>query len=272
MSAMSHRWIVNGSVTVLLILMAGLGGACRGSSRSAEAPPIERSTTSPTYCVKVAVLADQTGSRNYTRTEDLTTTALEPIIELLRGRCGELLVGAIRDRSNQPFGRLAIPPGPPSPTPPADGNVFDVLDAKAVYDQEMARYQSELPARSDLVEQRIQAFRQEVTTLAKQPLAHRSAVWEAISRADVALAEPEPPGRSSTGRRYIIAGSDVHDTTGAQARPLASGATLVVANGAGTLGSLASVPGVKAFESLSAALLWVSETEGATPSAAERVR
>lgn len=228
---------------------------------------------SPLHCVKIAILQDQTESRNGTRTELVTPAVLEIAIGLLRETCGELLVGAIRDKSNRPLERLVMPMAPEEPIRPrADGNAFDVRDAMAIYDQKVAAYDRELRQWRDAVDVRVAAFVERVDTLvAETRLANSSAVLDAIFRADVALAEPEI-NTSSEGSRYIVLASDAQDTTRTRMRPFRSGALLVVANGAGTLGSLASIPGVRGFEGLPAAISWIGDAERAKLNSSTLVR
>lgn len=226
------------------------------------AQPVGDTAPAPSPCVKIAFLQDQTGSRNSTRTELLTSADLEIAIELLRDTCGEILVGAIRDKSNQPFSRISIGPAPRKPQRPRDdGNVFDVQEAMAAYEESLATYDREVQQWRDEVDARVVAFMDRLEALVSEAsLSRSSAVWAAVFRADVALAEPEIT-RSSEGRRYIVLASDAQDTTRTRMGPLRSGAALVVANGAGTLGSLAHVAGVKAFEGLPAAITWITELE-----------
>jgi hypothetical protein len=228
----------------------------------AAQPPVRVTALSPSPCVKIAFLQDQTGSRNSTRTELLTSSDLEIAIDLLRDTCGEILVGAIRDTSNQPFDRLTIGPAPRTPQRPRDdGNVFDVQEAMAAYEKSLATHDREVQQWRDDVNTRVVAFTDRVEALVSETsLARSSAVWDAVFRADVALAEPEL-ARSSEGRRYIVLVSDAQDTTRTRARPLRSGAALIVANGKGTLGSFGPVAGVKAFEGLPPAITWIAELE-----------
>lgn len=246
---------------------AALNGA------AAAQRPVDVVAVSPSHCVKIVFLQDQTDSRESTRTELLTASDLDIAIGLLRETCGELLVGAIRDKSNRPFDRLAIGPAPRKPLRPRDdGNAFDVQEAMAVYEQELATYDRQVRQWREDVDARVTAFTERVETLVTDTsLSRSSAVWDAVFRADVALAEPEIT-RSSEGSRYICLVSDAQNTTRAHMRPLRSGAVLVVANGAGTLGSLASVAGVRGFEGLPAAITWIGELERSRLQSASNVK
>ena len=173
------------------------------------------------------------------------------------------MVGVIRESAHALI-RFRVSAAPPAPAAPnLQGNVFDGLDAKARYDRDLRDYQAAAVAWEGRVNERWARFSGDVEALlADTRLARRSAVWEALARADAALAEPEA-GVSSVSSRYILLASDAEDTTASRPKPLVSGATVIVANGAATLGSLAPLEGVERFEGLAAALDWIVRRERA---------
>lgn len=213
--------------------------------------------------VKVVLLQDQTGSSGSTRTEVASDGVLRMAATLLGETGGELLVGTIRDSSNLPLERMALVAAPVPPPTPDARNAFDMIDAVNEYEARLVKHKEAAARWETDFETRTTAFVQRVGVLLQNSkLSRRSAVWEAVSRADLALAEPEAdPAGSSAGHRYIVLASDCQDTTGTAPRTLQSGAAIVVANGAGALGSFANVDGVQRFENLQAAVNWVVQRE-----------
>jgi hypothetical protein len=212
--------------------------------------------------VKLVLLEDQTWSSETTKTERIQGQALDSAIEIVRARCGELLLGAIRDRSNRPFLRVEIPPAPLPPVRPASNNVFDQADAMAVFNRANDTFTDAAESWQADVDRRISDFRTRAADFSSiQSLASRSAIGDAINRADTALAEAGATGgRTSEGHRWIVLASDGESNVGTPIpRSLRSGARLVIANGIGTRGLLD--PKVELFEGLKPALKFVGDCE-----------
>ncbi len=267
MTARIHRAVTVHALIVVAVCAMACGAGSSVEARRAERAVIEPSLEKPVaaarhvkHPVALVLLQDQTGSRTITRTEQFTPQSLDVPIGLVEEFSGKLVFGVIRE-TGKPMVRLVVPPGPRPPSKPAPGNAFDMLESNAVYERELAAYHEAARKWRGDVDTRVATFKKEVIALLTAPtLSTRSAVWEAIFRADVALAEPEV-GRTSEGSRFIVLASDAQDTTRKAGRPLRSGAQVVVANGVGTAGSLSAVPGVKVFEGLGAAVAWVCDLE-----------
>lgn len=244
--------------SLALVTVLGLSAACSHAPAPIPAP-VEK-LLAP--LVKIALLQDQSPSRNTTRTEVISDAALREILGLLARTGGEIVVGTIRHSSNEPLERLMIVPGPAPPSKPGDGNVFDTLDARAAYDVKLAAHSSAAADWQRAFDNASEAFLVRARRVLTNPvLSRRSAVWDAASRADVALAEPEAGPHSSLGHRYIVLISDCRESTGRTPVTLQSGATIVVVNGAGTLGSFEGLAGVQQFEGLGAAVNWIVRRE-----------
>lgn len=241
----------------LLLTLSLVSAACTNTAAEAPPAPEPRETRA-----KIAILEDETGSRETTRTERVTPDVLRQAADALASRSGVLLFGTVRDASNLPFVRLTLTAAPARPASRRSGNVFQDLDLREKERRDLADFDTRAEVWETGFKTAFEAFERDVAARRKLTLARRSAIWASIARADVALAEPEA-GPSSEGRRYILLASDGQETAGGKPVPLRSGATLVVVNGAGTLGSLAGVPDVHLFENLQAAFAWVLDREGA---------
>lgn len=226
------------------------------------AAPVPTPAPPPGPPVKLGVMNDKTGSAGETRTQQLTAADLDPLIELLRRRGGELALGLITDDSNRPLLRLRLdaPPAPPPP-PPKEGNAFEVAERMDAYRSARAAYEREAKEREDGAERRIEEFRRAAAELlSRKPDARRSDVWGAIQRADLFLAE-EDAGWTRPPDRFIALISDAQDNARRPRAALRSGARLLVVNGAGSLGSVGSLDPVR-FESPAAAWRYVAAEGG----------
>jgi hypothetical protein len=135
-----------------MITALGLGVACWncGSTEAASitnqgGPNVSgQQTSAAAIPVKVAIVPDQTGSRNWTRTPSVRPEDLTPLIDLFRSRGGEIGVGLIRDDSNRSLVRLRVERPPVAPYQPADtGNAFALLEQRSRYEQTLARYRQD---------------------------------------------------------------------------------------------------------------------------------
>ncbi len=209
---------------------------------------------SPQPPVKVAIVADQSGSRNWTRTPSVRPDDLMVLIELLQGRGGEIGLGLIRDDSNRSLVRLWIEPPPAAPKQPDQNtNPFVLLEERSRYEQQMERY-----TRSFEMWRQDSGARTKTFLAAVEPLldpavqSPRSDVWGALRRADMFLAEDRTAWGGSASC-WVVLITDGEDNVSEPVTFLASNARLLVVNGSGSAGKLARLQ-LLLFESLDAAL------------------
>ena len=110
------------------------------------------------------------------------------------------------------------------------------------------------------VERDTASFRSQLTQLLSEPpSAPRTDLAEAIRRADIFLAEPEPSGQPHA-HRFLICATDGRDNVHAAPITMTSGAQFIIVNASGSLGSLDPLRPVR-FESLAAAIEFVYTSE-----------
>ncbi len=241
------------SLTVSMMavtLLAGIG--CLPQQADHPVGVVESRGTGQPTPVKIAVLADQTGSIRWTRTPALQLPDLEPLIELLPERGGELALGLIRDRSNRGLLRLRLDRKPP---PPDSANRLRVMAQKPAYERVLSEWQSR-SARE------LEQFRTAAAELLQPSgLASCTDIWGALTRADLFLAEQEPQWVAV--ERYLVLISDGEHNCGGRPAPFRSDAKLLLVNGSASVGALAKLRPL-CFESPSAAfrLIITSRREG----------
>lgn len=226
-------------------------------------PPTVSASPAPTTTaaappVKLAVMNDKTGSADVTRTPQLTAGDLEPLLELLRARGGELGFGLVTDDSNRSLlrVRLGSPPAPPA-APLQEGNAFEVAERMDAYRAARDDYERKAKAREEIAARRFEEFRNAAAELlGRKPDARRSDVWGALERADLFLAEedpdwPQPPAV------FVILVSDAQDNAKRPRSPLRSGARVLVVNGSASVGSISALSPLR-FESPAAAWRYVA--------------
>jgi hypothetical protein len=235
------------------------------SSSVVTTPPKIVASASVAPPLKVGVMSDKTGSAGHTRTPQLATDDLNPLIELVCQRGGELGVGLVTDYSNNSLVRLRVeaPPAPPrEPTKEErEGNAFDVARLMESYRTERAAYQKAMQGRDEGIGRRVEEFRAAVSELlARKPDARRSDVWGALRRAELFLSESDV-GWSQPMHRYLLLVSDAQDNAGQPPLTIKSGAQLLIVNGSASRGSIASL-NPQPFESSSAAFRYIVAAEG----------
>lgn len=261
-------------VTVFLLIIGLLLFGCDVSdsktlsaSDDAVRPATAPSDTANGAAVRIAVLQDKTGSADDNQTPLLTAAQLRAAVAVCKVRGGEITFGLIRENSNHLFERLTIepPPVPPVKEQPSGGNAIALQAARAKaqkeYDVALSSYQAGLDAWEKDVQVREGAFIAKVSRLlAQAPDAQRSDVHDAVRRADRFLAEDDAIF-GAPSHRYLVAISDCIDNVRKPAPELASGATFIVVNGAGSLGTLVELQPHQ-FESVDAALRFIGAKEG----------
>jgi len=172
---------------------------------------------------------------------------------------GELAVGLIRDESDRPFVRLFVPAPPELPAVgPVPANVFAAAAAKRREETSRTHVEEARRAWREDVAAREASFARSVEPLlARTADAPATDIWSALLRADVFLAEPNAFPQAT--KNFVILVSDGVETVADGAAPrLSSPAQLLLVNGAGGIGKLASLAPVR-FESLDAALRYAVE-------------
>lgn len=230
------------------------------------APPEQRVAAAPvpqpTPPVKIACLADKTASTGWTRVQQVTVEDLDPIIDLVCDRGGELAVGLIRDSSNRGLVRLSVPQPPEAPTEPDQHmNPFLLAEVQAAYTKKLRAYQEDLNQQRARVEERLSEFSEQLQQLLEQPAdAQRTDVWGAIVRGELFMGEPDDAWKVPP-RKYIIAATDGLDNVRQKKVGLQSGARLLIVNSSASLGDLTVLKPLR-FESVSSAVQYLVSYEG----------
>ena len=215
--------------------------------------------------VKVVFQQDKTGSATEHYTPQFALADLEPLFDGLQRCGGELAVGLINQQSNRTLTRLFLPEpslNAPPRKPSENGNPFYVKEAMAAYEDSLTVYQQEQNLLARESQARIDTFKARAATLLESaPDAKRTDVWGAVRRAELLLAEPDH-GWTQPPQKYMVIISDALDNAKAPPVevPLKSGATVVLVNGAPTLGSLEALEPVR-FESISSAIRYITQAE-----------
>lgn len=208
--------------------------------------------------IAIAVVEDKSDSANETRTPPCTMTHIDQMISIVRARSGELTYGTVTKDSNRVLHRLTIELAPTEPQKPADeGNPFALREQMQAYRLAKTEYDEKLRAWKAEVEHRIDAFKAELEPLlTRRPDARRSDVFGAIGRADLFLAEAAPAPRQA----FILLISDAQDNVRREFTGLQSRAQLLVVNGVGSLGSLATLqPQPERFEAIEPAIRYIEQ-------------
>jgi hypothetical protein len=270
-------------ITVVVLLAFSLAAAlffmrCSGDAKGAakpataqtstrapeELPGVSESPTAlpelPTPCLgwpkRVAGLFDQSASTTATRTEHPRVHDLDPLIDCTVASGGELLLAAIRDRSNGTLVRLLAEPPPTPPERPAatDNAVID-YDNAAVYTQELAAYAEEYAAWQRRTIAAVAQFRRSASELLAMPAdAGSTALAEAVTRAYVGLNEPTPFPWLADAERVLLIVSDGDHTASERVVPMPDQpTTIITVNGEGRRTDLLHLNPVP-FESFASAL------------------
>jgi hypothetical protein len=253
----------------LVIGTACIAAAC---SDQVRADALATDSVSPIACLplKVAVIPDKSKSSPGMRTPEVAVDALEPLVNLIASCGGELGVSVIHDEIVTPFVRLRLDPPPQEPASSRARNVLRRRREQAQIDEafreDFERWEADAVWR-------IEVFAEGVTPLLDHPAdADWSPVWDAVTRADLFLGEAEAGPVHSARRVLLLVSDGIDDVRGRPTlrrtplRTLKSGATVLIVNGAGTVGSLSALDPLP-FESFEAALRHLEDFGTATPSA-----
>jgi len=233
-------------ITILagLLWLAGCGPGQRAGVQQPAGTDRDEAVCVP---FRVALLVDQTGSANWTRTPQLGSEDLEPLIELVKRCGGELGLGLIRDQSNRSLVRLRLE-RPPEAT--ADANPLRALKTRPLDEQRRQQWEAEST-------EQIRRFREAAALLLGQPANARCTdVWGAVLRADLFLAEEDGAWGAELSRWAVLVTDGQHNCGGAPVR-LRSETRVAVVNGSGSLGGLELLRPLR-FESPEAAFRYVA--------------
>lgn len=220
------------------------GAAAIPGAQASNALPASNSPTSQTTlsrpCVgwpkRAAILFDQSSSTGQTRTEHPAVQQLDPLIDCSIRSGGELIVGSIRDTSNETLTRLLVSPGPvrPTPTPTTNNAVLD-YDSAAAFEAELAAFNVREAAWQARVTVNVAQFRKlTAELLARRADATATALAEAVTRAYVALDEPTPFAWLENAERVLVLVTDGDQTASSRVVPMPARPTTVYAvNGDG---------------------------------------
>jgi hypothetical protein len=212
--------------------------------------------------LRIVLIQDKSLSVTLTRTPQLQTAHLEPLLELMGDCGGELAVGVIHDRSNLSFVRLRIDPAPqePPPSSPKAGNPLERRKQETVFKKQREEFEIQQQDWLDDMQKRIDAFQKASEPVLAMPAnARRSPVWDAVNRAELFLSETEA-GRTVEPHRYAVFVTDGLDDVKSHPVPVQSGTRILMVNGSGQLGSLAVLK-PQPFESIESAVRFIIDTE-----------
>jgi|GEM_PF-1330373 len=249
----------------LLIILLGCGRPEAQLPVAAGPAVVQTVTAAP---LRIALLQDKTGSSTTTRTPLLTPGQLQHVLAICHDRGGEITFGLIRDESNHLFERITIerPPVAPVRVVEQRRNALAQQAAQHAADERFyAATKSYLPIKAaweQSLQARERAFLANVERLlADAPDAQHTDVNGGTGRADLFLAEDDAIF-GAPSHRYLIVISDGIDNIHKPAPLITSGATVIVVNGSGSLGTLADLHPHQ-FESIDAALNFITSKEGA---------
>ncbi len=257
-------------LTVLLIATFSCGKPETTLTKSASQVAIVDTRPIATSPLRICVLQDKTGSSLETRTPLITEDQLEQLTHLCFGAGGEVTFGIIRDESNQLFVRFTLEPPPHQPvraTVHVENPIaFEAADRKAQqeYDEASVTYNKTFAAWQNTAKERERTFLGDVRQLlASAPDARHTDINGGVGRADLFLAEDDNAFRGPT-HRYLVIVSDGEDNVRRPAPTFTSGATVIVVNGVGSVGTLAPLHPHR-FENIGAALNFITSKEAAAP-------
>jgi hypothetical protein len=212
--------------------------------------------------VKIACLPDKTASTSWTRVQQVAVEDLDPLVDLVCSRGGELAVGLIRDSSNRGLLRLTVEQPLEVPTEPDTRmNPFLLAEQQAEYAKKLRAYEDDVKKRQTRVGEAVSDFSEQLVTLLAQPAdAQHTDVWGAITRGELFMAEPDDAWKGAP-HKFIVAVTDGLDNVHKQRVEIRSGAQLLIVNGSATLGDLSILKPLR-FESVSSAVQYLVNHEG----------
>lgn len=207
-----------------------------------------------------SIFDDKSRSANSARLAPLQEQDLRSLINVLRLTGGELSFGLIGERSDRPLLRLRVPLPPAPPVKRESQNAFERAEEDSAFLAAMESYETKRRQWETDVNERIATFMQAARPRLQQPAQDKATdIASALSRAEAFLNEPGAVWPTET-HRYVILNSDGIATTNRQPVEIKSGARLLLINGSGSPGTLASLQPLR-FESKQAALDYIAATE-----------
>lgn len=256
---------LNVALVAILLVSAITASACNGYRESDPADARAMSPTTPMEALsplKVAVLQDQTASASWTRTPQLSRDHFERFRSVFHRSGGEIAFGLIRDKSNRGLVRKRFSPPILEPKLFArSGDIFDDAESEDSDLLKRKKWEEDCKHRDDEIDRLFDEFLAEIKPLLDMVAdAERSDVWGAVQRGDLFLGENDTAWKQET-HRYLLLLTDGEDNVSRNRVAMQSGASVLLVNGAASIGSLASLkPG--RFESAEAAIGQICALEG----------
>lgn len=241
----------------VLIIAAAVAASHTSSGTASKSDRVLQTVDTVTDApppLRVLVAVDDTLSMRESRTPEVSTTSLGPLLDRIQMVGGELAIGFIRERSGAPLLRLYVPAPPEPPiTIGAGGDLFSRAKAKQQQERQTEQYAADRRHWRADATARVNAFLSELAAMLSEPRdAKRTDIRSMIVRADLFLAEPTTYLRP-TINIIIFVTDGIDDVNTETPPPLASHADVLLVNGTGTVAYLAPLNPVR-FESLDAAL------------------
>jgi hypothetical protein len=240
-------------------------GAPRSISLQGDHEQTESVETVKTQIVTMpglyAVFDDKSRSVKSARIAPVEEQDLAALINILRQTGGELAFGLIGESSARPLLRLHIPVPPVRPVMREASNPFERAEQDSALQDKMSEYETKHQRWETEVNGRIEIFLQAARPRLQEPARDRvTDISSALDRAEIFLNEPGEVWPTEKTHRYIIMNSDGIATANRKPVEIKSGARLLLINGSGSTGTLASLQPVR-FESKQAALDFIAATE-----------
>ncbi|MCM2313906.1 MAG: hypothetical protein NDJ92_01975 [Thermoanaerobaculia bacterium] len=240
------------------LLSFGATSAFRSALSTPSVAPIAESGTLTSNLELLAVIVlDQSLSAPKNRTEVFTAQHLDSLIARVECSGGELAIAAVDDVGTNPLLRLRLAPPPQPPTEgPRPGNLLEAAAARSTFEALEETHFAAQRAWLRATRPQIQAFRVSAATLLAAPRhARHSDYGRAFWRVRTFLAEPRPAGARET---VVLVVGDGRDTVTRRLAPLPGNPAVVIVNGIGSRGVLASFEPVE-FEAIEPALHYINE-------------
>lgn len=243
-------------MVVIVCALALIG--CSESNPQAATPAPVADVAAP---VKIATFVDKTGSANQTRVEQITPEDVDPLLELILRRGGEIAIGLVVDESNRGLLRFIVTEPPVEPVEPdPQTNPFILAEQRNKYKKTLRAYEEDLHHRDEDSRARLAVFREELAKLLGRPAnAARTDIWGAVQRAELFLDEPDDQWQAGP-HKYALLATDGQDNIRKPQVAIRSGAKILIANGSASLADLAALKPLR-FESVASAIQYVLSQE-----------
>jgi len=246
------------ALVAAICLLATMG--CSGTAAATVDPPA--AIDAPMACAAPVILTvhrDLSRSTGANGIPDVTVSDLQTLVEDVVGVCGgELLYGEIGVNSARPFHRIRIEEPPAYPVAPAHvENPFERAKRNRAFAKQVAAWKNRRDAWAGDATARAATFLERATpSLARKADENATDIEGAVSRAVLALEEPQS-GWSRTPLRVMLLATDgIHTTTRRSGQPPASDIMIVVAGAPGVLIRFNPV----VFENTASAIRHISAT------------